>query len=87
MNIEELRSECEAMVAAVVERTLPEELTGALVTAEAQSLAQMITREVFEPHGRLERKRSVKGPVQAAARVSTAGFQFQGRSSAIRFAG
>src|SRR6202035_5548612 len=35
----------------------------------------------------LARKRSVSGPVQAAARVALNGCQFQGRSSAIRRAG
>jgi len=33
------------------------------------------------------RKRSVSGPVQAAARVALNGCQFQGRSSAMRRAG
>jgi CheY-like chemotaxis protein len=37
--------------------------------------------------GRSGRKRSVSGPVQAAARVALNGCQFQGRSSAIRRAG
>jgi len=34
-----------------------------------------------------DRKRSVSGPAQAAARVASNGCQFQGRSSAIRRAG
>jgi hypothetical protein len=33
------------------------------------------------------RKRSVRGPAQAAARVASRGCQFQGRSSAMRRAG
>ncbi len=35
----------------------------------------------------VERKRSVSGPAQAAARVASRGCQFQGRSSAMRRAG
>src|ERR1700730_16928176 len=38
-------------------------------------------------HDRINRKRSVSGPAQAAARVASTGCQFQGRSSASRRAG
>jgi hypothetical protein len=42
---------------------------------------------MFDHARSASRKRSVSGPVQAAARVASNGCQFQGRSSAIRRAG
>jgi len=40
-----------------------------------------------QAENRPDRKRSVSGPAQAAARVALSGCQFQGRSSAMRRAG
>ena len=51
---------------------------------------QTIGSSAAEPHLPFvmnQRKRSVSGPAQAAARVASSGCQFQGRSSAMRRAG
>ena len=50
-----------------------------------QGALKLILEPVFEAD--FQRKRSARGPAQAAARVASSGCQFQGKSSAMRRAG
>jgi hypothetical protein len=52
----DLKNECVAMVAAIVDRALPKELTDRLSPAETRNLADEMIRNVFEPKGRLRER-------------------------------
>ncbi|MGH6981947.1 MAG: hypothetical protein ACREFC_12145 [Stellaceae bacterium] len=56
-----LKSNCADMVAEVLSRSLPEELTGRLSAAEAQNLARDVIDQVLAPKGRL-RERARRDP-------------------------
>lgn len=67
----DLKGECASAVAAIVERTLPEDLTAKLSPADAQALARDMIREVFEPKGRL-RERARRDPSRLTEMVGLA---------------
>jgi len=67
----DLKGECASMVAAIVDRVLPEELTDKMSPADAQALARDMIREVFEPKGRL-RERARRDPARLAEIVGLA---------------
>lgn len=67
----DLKTECANLVASVVSQVLPEELTGSLSPAEAQSLAREMIDRVLAPKGRL-RERGRRDPQKLSEIVGLA---------------
>jgi hypothetical protein len=61
----ERKRDCEAMVAAVLEEALPDEVTDRLSAADAWHIAQELIREVFEPNGFLRGRAKTEASVLA----------------------
>ena len=57
------------------------------VQARIKTLTDLLLLHPYIGRRTNDRKRSARGPAQAAARVASSGRQFQGRSSAMRRAG
>lgn len=68
---DERKSDCEAMVMAVLEPALPTDSTGCLSAANIWHLAQELVRDVFEPKGLL-RDRARKEPARLAEMIGVA---------------
>ena len=67
----DIKGECAALIAAIVDRALPEDITDRLTPAAAQALAHDVIRGVLEPKGRL-RERARRDPARLGEIVGLA---------------